>query len=399
MFEFSRVDRLPPYAFNVTAKLKAAAISRGEDIIDLSMGNPDGPTPASVVDVLEASALEPKAHGYSISRGIPELREAICAWYQRRYGVSLDSDTEAIATIGSKEGIAHLMLAALDRGDTVLVPNPSYPIHIFGAVIAGANVKSVPIGPGIDFLANLEQAIAECSPKPKMMILGFPSNPTAECADLAFFERVVALAKENNIMLVHDLAYADIVFDDYKAPSILQVPGAKDVAVEFFTMSKSYNMAGWRVGYMAGNPQMVDALARIKSYHDYGMFRPIQLAAAAALGPDLDPAVENIRKTYEKRRDLLVAGLHEIGWMVTKPKASMYIWAEIPDQYKSMGAQAFFEKLLNEARVAVSPGTGFGENGDGFVRFALIEDESRLRQALKGISEMFNKDKVNNEKA
>ncbi|HUL65944.1 MAG TPA: alanine transaminase [Burkholderiaceae bacterium] len=389
--EFGRIKRLPPYVFNITAELKMAARRRGEDIIDMSMGNPDGPTPRHIVDKLVEAAQRPDTHGYSVSKGIPRLRRAICAWYQRRYGVEFDPDAEAIVTIGSKEGLAHLMLATLDRGDTVLVPNPSYPIHIYGAVIAGADIRSVRMTREVDFFAELERAIRESFPKPKMMILGFPSNPTAQCVDLQFFEHVVALARTHGIYVIHDLAYADITFDGYRAPSIMQVAGARDVAVEFFTMSKSYNMAGWRIGFMVGNRDLVSALARIKSYHDYGTFTPIQVASIAALeGPQ--ECVEEIRVQYQRRRDVLVKGLHEAGWMVEVPKASMYIWAEIPEPYKRLGSLEFAKKVLSDAKVAVSPGVGFGDYGDTHVRFALIENEHRIRQAVRGIKEMLRKD-------
>jgi alanine-synthesizing transaminase len=389
--EFSRIQRLPPYVFNITAELKMAARRRGEDIIDMSMGNPDGDTPAHIVDKLVEATRRPGTHGYSVSKGIPRLRKAIADWYGRRYGVDIDPETEAIVTIGSKEGLAHLMLATLDRGDTVLVPNPSYPIHIYGAVIAGADIRSVRMTPGVDFFVELERAIKESIPKPKMIILGFPSNPTAQCVDLSFFERVVALAREHNILVVHDLAYADITFDGYVAPSIMQVPGARDVAVEFFTMSKSYNMAGWRVGYMVGNKDLVNALARIKSYHDYGTFTPIQVASIAALeGPQ--ECVAEVVEQYRRRRDVLVKGLHEAGWMVDNPKASMYIWAKIPEPYAALGSLEFAKRLLADAHVAVSPGIGFGEYGDDHVRFALIENEQRTRQAVRGIKDMFRKD-------
>ncbi|MBK8064571.1 MAG: alanine transaminase [Betaproteobacteria bacterium] len=393
MHEFSRIKRLPPYVFNITAELKMAARRRGEDIIDLSMGNPDGPTPPHIVEKLVEAAQRQDTHGYSVSKGIPRLRKAICDWYQRRYGVEFDPDSEAIVTIGSKEGLAHLMLATLERGDTVLVPNPSYPIHIYGAIIAGADIRSVRMTPGVDFFAEAERAIRELIPKPKMLIIGFPSNPTAQCVDLEFFEKVVALAKAHDILVVHDLAYADIVFDDYKAPSIMQVPGARDVAVEFFTMSKSYNMAGWRVGFMVGNKDLVNALARIKSYHDYGTFAPIQVASIIALdGPQ--QCVEEIRLKYQKRRDVMVNGLHEAGWMVDNPRASMYVWAKIPEPYAKLGSLEFAKKLLNEAKIAVSPGIGFGDYGDDYVRIALIENEHRLRQAIRGVKDMFRKDGV-----
>ncbi len=389
--DFPRIKRLPPYVFNITNELKMAARHRGEDIIDLSMGNPDGDTPKHIVDKMIEVAQRPSTHGYSASRGIPRLRKAISDWYKRRWDADIDPDKEAIVTIGSKEGIAHLMLATCDRGDTVLVPNPSYPIHIYGSIIAGADVRSVRMGPGIDFFSEFERAVTETTPKPKLMILGFPSNPTAQCVDLDFFEKLVALAKKHGVYIVHDLAYADIVYDGFKAPSIMQVPGAKDVAVEFFTMSKSYNMAGWRIGFMVGNRDLVGALTRIKSYHDYGTFTPIQVGAIEALnGPQ--ECVEEVRKEYEHRRDVMVKGLHDLGWMVEKPKASMYIWAELPEFYKSMGSVEFSKRLLEKAKVAVSPGIGFGEYGEGFVRIALIENADRIRQALRGIRQMFKED-------
>ena len=389
--DFPRIKRLPPYVFNITNELKMAARHRGEDIIDLSMGNPDGDTPKHIVDKMIEVAQRPGTHGYSASRGIPRLRKAISDWYKRRWDVDIDPDKEAIVTIGSKEGIAHLMLATCDRGDTVLVPNPSYPIHIYGSIIAGADVRSVRMGPGIDFFSEFERAVTETTPKPKLMILGFPSNPTAQCVDLDFFEKLVALAKKHGVYIVHDLAYADIVYDGFKAPSIMQVPGAKDVAVEFFTMSKSYNMAGWRIGFMVGNRDLVGALTRIKSYHDYGTFTPFQVGAIEALnGPQ--ECVEEVRKEYEHRRDVMVKGLHDLGWMVEKPKASMYIWAELPEFYKSMGSVELSKRLLEKAKVAVSPGIGFGEYGEGFVRIALIENADRIRQALRGIRQMFKED-------
>ncbi len=393
MREFSRIKRLPPYVFNITAELKMAARRRGEDIIDLSMGNPDGPTPQHIVDKLVEAAQRQDTHGYSVSKGIPRLRRAICDWYGRRYGVELDPDSEAIVTIGSKEGLAHLMLATLERGDTVLVPNPSYPIHIYGAIIAGADIRSVRMTPGVDFFEEAERAMRELIPKPKMLVLGFPSNPTAMCVELEFFERIVALAKKHDILVVHDLAYADITFDNYKAPSIMQVPGARDVAVEFFTMSKSYNMAGWRIGFMVGNKDLVHALGRIKSYHDYGTFAPIQIASIVALdGPQ--ECVEEIRLKYQKRRDVMVKGLHDLGWMVENPKASMYVWAKIPEHYAALGSLEFAKRLLEEAKIAVSPGIGFGDYGDDHVRIALIENEHRLRQAVRGVREMFKKDGI-----
>jgi len=391
MEEFPRIKRLPPYVFNITGELKAAARKRGEDVIDLSMGNPDQPTPRHIVEKLIESVQRPDTHGYSVSKGILRLRRAICNWYKTRFDIEFDPDSEAIVTIGSKEGIAHLALATLERGDIVLVPNPSYPIHIYGPVIAGADIRHVPMVAGIDFFETLEQAIRDSYPKPKMLIVNFPGNPTTQCVDLAFFERLIAIALEHHIYVVHDLAYADIVFDGYRAPSIMEVPRAREIAVEFFTLSKSYNMAGWRVGCMVGNRELVTALARMKSYHDYGTFTPIQVASIIALeGPQ--ECVEVARSTYQKRRDVMCAGLASAGWHVDIPRATMYIWAKIPEQYKAMGSLDFSKKLLNEARVAVSPGIGFGEYGDDHVRFALIENESRSRQAVRGIKDMFRKD-------
>jgi alanine-synthesizing transaminase len=391
MKDFPRIRRLPQYVFNITAELKMAARRRGEDIVDLSMGNPDGPTPKHIVDKLIETVQRPDTHGYSVSRGIPRLRLAICHWYQRRYGVEFDPDAEAIVTIGSKEGIAHLALATLDQGDIVLVPNPSYPIHIYGPVIAGADIRHVRMTPDVDFFGELERAIKESFPKPKLLIINFPSNPTTQCVDLAFFERIIRIARQHDVLVAHDLAYADIVFDGYQCPSILQVPGAREVAVEFFTMSKSYNMAGWRIGFMVGNRDMVRALARIKSYHDYGTFTPIQVASIVALeGPQ--ECVEEVRLKYQRRRDVLVKGLHEAGWMVEMPKATMYVWAEIPEPYRPLGSLGFAKKLLADAKVAASPGIGFGEYGDTHVRFALIENENRTRQAIRGIKEMLRKD-------
>jgi len=391
MDEFPRIKRLPPYVFNITGDLKAAARRRGEDIIDFGMGNPDGPTPRHILDKLVEAAQREDTHRYSISKGIPRLRRAICNWYQARYGVELDPESEAIVTIGSKEGIAHLTLATLGAGDHVLVPNPSYPIHIYGPIIAGADIRHVSMAAGVDFFEELEKAIRDCFPKPKMLILNFPSNPTAQCVELPFFERVLELARAYDIWVVHDLAYADIVFDGYKAPSILQVPGAKERAVEFFTLSKSYNMAGWRVGFMVGNPVLVNALGRIKSYHDYGTFTPIQVASILALEGPQD-CVEQIRVNYQKRRDVLCAGLHAAGWKVDVPKATMYVWARIPEPYRALGSLEFSKKLLQDAKVAASPGVGFGHYGDEHVRFALIENESRSRQAVRGIKDMFRKD-------
>jgi alanine-synthesizing transaminase len=388
---FARIDRLPPYVFGITAELKLAARRRGEDVIDFSMGNPDGPTPRHIVAKLVEVAQRQDTHGYSASKGIPRLRRAIARWYRERYGVEIDPDEEAIVTIGSKEGLAHLMLATLERGDTVLVPDPSYPIHMYGAVIAGADIRSVAITPERDFFAELELTIRGSYPKPKMIVLGFPSNPTAQCVELEFFTRLVALARKHDILVVHDLAYADIAFDGWKAPSIMQVPGAKDSAVEFFTLSKSYNMAGWRIGFMVGNADLVHALARLKSYYDYGTFTPLQVAAIAALEGD-QHCVREIAAIYQKRRDVLVKGLNEAGWPVEPPKASMFVWARIPEPYRSLGSLEFAKQLLAKAKVSVSPGIGFGDLGDEHVRLALIENENRIRQAVRGIKAMFRAD-------
>ncbi|MEQ1528021.1 MAG: alanine transaminase [Methylococcales bacterium] len=393
MEQFHRISRLPPYVFNIVNELKAKARAAGEDIIDFGMGNPDQATPDHIVNKLIEAAKRPDTHRYSVSKGIPRLRRAICNWYKTRFDVDLDPETEAIVTIGSKEGLAHLALATLGPGDVVLVPNPAYPIHPYGVVIAGADLRHVPMVPGGDFFEELQKAIVDSWPKPKMLILNFPGNPTSQCVELDFFEKIVAVAKEHNIWVVQDIAYADIVFDGYKAPSILQVPGAKDIAVEFFSMSKSYNMPGWRVGFMCGNKELVSALARIKSYLDYGTFAPIQIAAIAALeGPQ--ECVHEIAKMYEKRRDVLCDGLNAAGWPVVKPKATMFVWAPIPEPYKAMGSLEFSKKLLAEAQVAVAPGIGFGQYGDDHVRFGLIENEHRTRQAVRGIRNMMKKDKV-----
>ncbi|MBC8273203.1 MAG: alanine transaminase [Gammaproteobacteria bacterium] len=388
MDDFPRIKRLPPYIFSITDALKKDARARGEDIIDFGMGNPDQPTPKHIVDKLIETVQRGDTHRYSQSKGIPRLRQAICNWYKERFDVDLDAEKEAIVTLGSKEGIAHLAMAVLGPGDAVLVPNPSYPVHPYGFVIADADVRHVPLAPGVDFFAELEKAIATSWPKPKVLVLNFPGNPTTQCVDLEFFEKVIAIAKENDIWVVQDLAYADIVFDGYKAPSILQVEGAKDVAVEFFTLSKSYNMPGWRIGFCVGNPTLVGALARMKSYLDYGMFTPVQVAAIAALEGDQSGVAEN-REMYRKRRDVLCEGLNAIGWQVEKPKATMFVWAKIPPQFQSMGSLEFAKFVLKEAKVAVSPGIGFGQYGDDHVRFALIENEHRTRQALRGLKKMF----------
>ena len=389
--EFPRIKRLPPYVFNIVGELKAKARARGEDIIDFGMGNPDQPTPQHIVDKLVEAAQREDTHRYSVSKGIPRLRRAIAQWYKKRYNVDLDQDSEAIVTIGSKEGLAHLALATMGPGDVALVPNPSYPIHPYGFVIAGADIRHVSLIPGVDFFEELDKAIKACWPQPKMLVLNFPGNPTTQCVELDFFEKVVEIARENQIWVIPDLAYADIVFDGYVAPSILQVKGAKDVAVEFFTLSKSYNMPGWRVGFMCGNPQLVAALGRMKSYMDYGMFTPIQVAAISALEGPQD-CVAEICDLYRSRRDTLCKGLNSVGWQVTPPKASMFVWAPIPEPYRHLGSLEFSKKLLSEAKVAVSPGVGFGEMGDDHVRFALIENEHRSRQAIRGIRDMFRRD-------
>ncbi|MGZ8227905.1 MAG: alanine transaminase [Methylococcaceae bacterium] len=393
MEQFHRISRLPPYVFNIVNELKAKARAAGEDIIDFGMGNPDQPTPKHIVNKMIEATLREDTHRYSMSKGIPRLRKAICNWYKNRFDVDLNPETEAIVTIGSKEGLAHLALATLGPGDVVLVPNPAYPIHPYGVVIAGADLRHVPLIPGVDFFDELHKAIVDCWPKPKMLILNFPGNPTTQCVELDFFEKIIALAKEHNIWVVHDIAYVDIVFDGYKAPSILQIEGAKDIAVEFFSMSKSYNMPGWRVGFMCGNKELVSALARIKSYLDYGTFTPIQIAAIAALeGPQ--ECVAEIAEMYRKRRDVLCDGLTAAGWPVEKPKATMFVWAKIPAVYQAMGSLEFSKKLLLEAKVAVAPGIGFGQYGDDHVRFGLIENEHRTRQAIRGIRNMMKKDNV-----
>ena len=391
--DFRRIGRLPPYVFNITNQLKAAARARGEDIIDFGMGNPDQPTPQHIVDKLVEVVQRKDTHRYSVSKGIPRLRRAICNWYQQRYAVTLDPETQAIVTIGSKEGLAHLALATVGAGDTVLVPNPAYPIHPYGFIIAGADVRHVPLVPGVDFFGELSRAIHESWPRPKMLVLNFPGNPTTQCVELEFFERVVAMCKEHHIWLIHDLAYADLSFDGYQAPSVLQVPGADEIAVEFFTLSKSYNMPGWRIGFMCGNATLVGALARLKSYFDYGTFTPIQVAAIAALEGPQD-CVRQICETYQARRDVLCDGLNNAGWAVQRPRATMFVWAPIPQPYKEMGSLEFSKKLLMDAKVAVAPGVAFGDLGDDHVRFGLIENEHRTRQAVRGIRDMFRRDRL-----
>ncbi len=385
--DFPRIKRLPPYVFNIVNELKAAARARGEDIIDFGMGNPDQPTPAHIVAKLVEVAQREDTHRYSVSKGIPRLRRAICRWYKEKFHVDLDPDSEAIVTIGSKEGLAHLALATVGPGDAVLVPSPAYPIHPYGFIIAGADIRHVPLVPGIDFFAELEKAIKDSWPKPKMLVLNFPCNPTTQCVDLPFLTKVVEIARENSIWVVHDIAYADIVFDGYKTPSIMQVPGAKELAVEFYTLSKSYNMPGWRVGFMVGNPRLVAALARMKSYLDYGTFTPIQVAAIAALEGPQD-CVEEIRARYQSRRDVLCEGLNAAGWQIEKPRGTMFVWAPIPEEFKHLGSLEFAKLVLQEAKVAVSPGVGFGQYGDDHVRFGLIENEHRTRQAVRGIRDL-----------
>jgi len=389
--QFQRIRRLPPYVFSIIGDLKQAARAAGEDIIDFGMGNPDQPTPAHIVDKMIETARRPDTHRYSQSKGIPRLRKAICDWYQRRYDVTLDPDTEAIVTLGSKEGLAHLALATTGPGDAILVPNPSYPIHPYGFVISGADIRHVPMADEQVFFEELEKAIRNSWPVPKMLVLNFPSNPTTHCVELPFFEKIIAVAREHNIWVVQDLAYADLCFDGYVAPSILQVPEARDIAVEFFSLSKSYNMPGWRIGFCCGNRTLVGALARMKSYLDYGMFTPVQVAAIAALEGD-QGCVDDINAMYRRRRDVLCDGLNAAGWQVTPPKATMFLWARIPEPYQALGSLEFSKKLLRDARVAVSPGIGFGEYGEGYVRFGLIENEHRTRQALRSIKRMFRED-------
>ncbi len=389
MREFEKIKRLPPYIFAVVNKLKMELRHAGRDIIDLGMGNPDQPTPQHIVDKLCEAAQDGRNHRYSMSRGIPGLRRAVCAWYKRRFDIDLDPETEAIATIGSKEGLAHLAVAITSPGDLVLTPNPAYPIHPYGFIIAGADIRHVPMGPGRDYFEDVQKAVRDSWPRPKILVVNFPSNPTAQVVDLDFYIKLVAFARENGLIVISDIAYAEICFDDYRCPSILQVSGAKDVAVEFYSLSKSYNMPGWRMGFMVGNAEIVAALAKIKSYLDYGTFQPLQIASCAALnGPQ--ECVEQIRLMYQSRRDVMIDGLHKMGWMAEKPKATMFIWAEIPDAFKTMGSLEFSKQLLAGGGVALSPGIGFGEYGDHYVRIALIENEHRIRQALRGMRHFLN---------
>lgn len=390
MNNFARISRLPPYVFNIVNELKSSARARGEDIVDFGMGNPDQPPPKHISEKLAQVVLREDTHRYSLSRGIPKLRKAISDWYMRKFNVVIDPETEAIVTIGSKEGLAHLALSVVGPGDAVLVPDPAYPIHPYGCVIAGAEIIYVPLTEDEEFFFELEKAIKGSWPKPKMLILNFPCNPTTKCVDLAFLVKIVEIAKEHAIWLVHDIAYAEITFDGYEAPSVLQVPGAKEIAVEFYSMSKTYSMPGWRVGFMCGNSSLVEALARLKSYLDYGIFTPIQVASITALDSSQD-VIEEVCTTYKHRRDILCEGLNNAGWEVKKPMATMFVWAKIPEPYRQLCSLEFSKILLKEAHVAVSPGIGFGQHGDSHVRFSLIENQHRTRQAVRNIRKMLKK--------
>jgi alanine-synthesizing transaminase len=386
----SRMYRLPPYVFAQVNALKMEKRRAGEDIIDLGMGNPDLPTPKHIIDKLVEAAQKPHNHRYSASKGITKLREAIGSWYKRRYDVDIDPESEAVVTIGAKEGLSHLVLVLISPGDVVLSPNPTYPIHPYSAIIAGGDVRSIPIGPDRNFLEDLQHAIKQTWPRPKLLVISFPHNPTTAVVDLDFFKKIVDCARENQLIVIHDLAYADLTFDGYHAPSFLQVPGAKDVGVEFFSMSKSYSMAGWRVGFCVGNPEIIAALTRIKSYLDYGVFQPIQIAATVALNSD-QSCVQEIVNIYRSRRDVLVDGLNRIGWPLEKPRGTMFVWARIPEPFLKMGSVEFSKYLIEEGKVAVSPGLGFGEYGDEYVRFALVENEMRTKQAIRGLRKAIQK--------
>ncbi len=388
MEDFHRIKRLPPYVFSIVDDLKMKARRRGEDIIDLGMGNPDLATPPHILKKLVEAVKNPRNHRYSASRGISKLRGAIANWYARNYNIEIDPETEAIVTIGAKEGLSHLVLATIGGGDVVFVPTPTYPIHSYSVIIAGGDLRTIPLIEGRDFFEDLQAATRQTWPQPKMLVISFPHNPTTQVVELSFFEKIVDFARDHDLMVVHDLAYADLVFDGYKAPSFLQVPGAKDVGVEFFTLSKSYSMPGWRVGFAVGNRKMIGALARIKSYLDYGIFQPIQIAAIIALEGD-QTCVEEIRNIYQERRDVLVDGLRRIGWKIEKPKGTMFVWAEIPDKFKEMKSLEFSKLVLQVGNVAISPGIGFGEYGDDHVRFALVENNHRIKQAVKGIKKLF----------
>jgi alanine-synthesizing transaminase len=387
MKEFQRMSRLPPYVFAEVNKIKMEARRRGEDIIDLGMGNPDIPTPKHIVEKLVEAAKKGQNHRYSASMGITKLRHAIAAWYKRRFDVDIDPDEEAIVTIGAKEGLSHLVLATISPGDVVFAPNPTYPIHPYSVIISGGDLRSIPIGPDRDFFEDLLAATKQTWPSPKMLVISYPHNPTTAVVDRAFFEKIVDFCKEHQMYVVHDFAYADLVFDGYEPPSFMQIPGAKEIGVELFSMSKSYSMAGWRVGFCVGNRTLVSALRRIKSYLDYGVFQPIQIAAIIALnGPD--DCVHDIVEIYRKRRDTLVNGLNRIGWTVEMPKGTMFVWAKIPEPYSKMGSVEFSKMLVKKAKVAVSPGIGFGDYGDDYVRFALVENPHRTRQAIQGIKQI-----------
>lgn len=389
LFEFQRMKRLPPYVFATVIEAKMAARRAGEDIVDLGMGNPDMGTPRHIVEKLLEAASKEVNHRYSASKGITKLRHAISNWYGRRYGVDIDPDTEAVVTIGAKEGLAHLTLATITPGEVVLAPDPTYPIHSYAAIIAGGDLRSVPVGPDRDFFADLQLAVRQTWPRPRMLVISFPHNPTGTVVDLEFFEKVVDFCKENKILVVHDLAYADLCYDGYQAPSMLQVKGAKDIGVEVFSMSKSYNMAGWRIGYVCGNKEMVTALTRIKSYLDYGAFQPIQIASIIALNEGQE-CVDEIVSVYKERRDALVGGLDRAGWKVPSPKGSMFIWAKIPERFSHLNSVDFSKMLIREAKVAVSPGLGFGAGGEGYVRMALVENVQRINQAIRGIKKVFS---------
>ena len=385
--QFRRLSRLPPYIFSTIDSLKLELRRKGEDIIDLGMGNPNIPTPKHIVDKLIDAAKKGKNHRYSASAGIRKLREAISNWYKRRFDVDIDPETEAIVTIGAKEGLSHLVLAIIGPGDVVFAPNPTYPIHQYAPIIAGGDLRSIPIGPDRDFFEDLIIATKQTWPNPRMLIISYPHNPTTNVVDYEFFEKVVDFCKDHNILLIHDFAYADLVFENYHPPSLMQVPGARDIAVEFFSLSKSYSMPGWRVGFCVGNRDMIFALKRIKSYLDYGIFQPIQIASIIALNGPYG-CVEEIVEAYRKRRDTLVNGLNRIGWYVERPKATMFVWARIPEPFQKMGSVEFSKLLLTKAKVAVAPGKGFGEYGDGYVRFALVENPHRIRQAIRGIKQI-----------
>jgi alanine-synthesizing transaminase len=387
MQKLTRMERLPPYMFKVVDKLKIDLRREGVDIVDLGMGNPDIPTPRHIVEKLIEAAEKPQNYRYSASAGITKLRQAIADWYKRRWGVDIDPEEEAIATIGAKEGLSHLVLATVSPGDVVFAPNPTYPIHPYSVIIAGGDLRSIPIGPDRDFFEDLLTATKQTWPAPKMLIISFPHNPTTAVVDRSFFEKIVAFCREHDVIVIHDFAYADLVFDGYTPTSLLQIPGAKEIGVEFFTLSKSYSMPGWRVGFCVGNPQLIAALRRIKSYLDYGMFQPIQIAAIIALNGPYD-CVREIVETYRQRRDALVDGLNRIGWAIDKPKGTMFVWARIPEQYRKMSSIEFAKMLMVKARVAVSPGIGFGQYGDDHVRFALIENPHRINQAIRGIKQV-----------